>query len=141
MDCLTRLNLSRERRISPGPFIYESTHWVVDFAFLLSILVLGRITAFATVPRGPQSNHPSRCNQPSLSQGPPAITPSIHGTPAFTVENVRLYYQSHPFSAGPTVSGIPPTIKSVTFMTSHEFEVLRGTFIGLPDSAMVCVVE
>jgi diadenosine tetraphosphate (Ap4A) HIT family hydrolase len=33
MDCLTCLNLSRERRISPGPFIYESTHWAVDHAY------------------------------------------------------------------------------------------------------------
>jgi diadenosine tetraphosphate (Ap4A) HIT family hydrolase len=33
MDCLTCLNLSGERRISPGPFIYEGTHWMVDHAY------------------------------------------------------------------------------------------------------------
>src|SRR5215472_11682267 len=33
MDCLTCLNLSGERRISPGPFIYEGTHWIVDHAY------------------------------------------------------------------------------------------------------------
>jgi len=33
MDCLTCLNLSRERRISSGPFIYEGTHWIVDHAY------------------------------------------------------------------------------------------------------------
>jgi diadenosine tetraphosphate (Ap4A) HIT family hydrolase len=33
MDCLTCLNLSRERRISPGPFIFEGTHWIVDHAY------------------------------------------------------------------------------------------------------------
>lgn len=33
MDCLTCLNLSRERRISPGPFIYEGTYWMVDHAY------------------------------------------------------------------------------------------------------------
>jgi diadenosine tetraphosphate (Ap4A) HIT family hydrolase len=33
MDCLTCLNLSEERRISPGPFIYKGTYWVVDHAF------------------------------------------------------------------------------------------------------------
>jgi len=33
MECLTCLNLSGERRISPGPFIYEGTHWVVDHAY------------------------------------------------------------------------------------------------------------
>jgi len=33
MDCLTCLNLSGERRISPGPFIYGGTYWVVDHAY------------------------------------------------------------------------------------------------------------
>ena len=33
MDCLTCLNLSGERRISPGPFIYEGNGWVVDHAY------------------------------------------------------------------------------------------------------------
>jgi diadenosine tetraphosphate (Ap4A) HIT family hydrolase len=31
--CLTCLNLSGERRISPGPYIYEGTHWIVDHAY------------------------------------------------------------------------------------------------------------
>jgi len=33
MKCLTCLNLSGERRISPGPYIYEGTHWIVDHAY------------------------------------------------------------------------------------------------------------
>lgn len=33
MDCLTCLNLSGERRISPGLIIYEGTHWIVDHAY------------------------------------------------------------------------------------------------------------
>ena len=33
MECLTCLNLSGERRISPGPFIHQGTHWVVDHAY------------------------------------------------------------------------------------------------------------
>jgi len=33
MECLTCLNLSGERRISPGPFIYEGTYWNVDHAY------------------------------------------------------------------------------------------------------------
>jgi diadenosine tetraphosphate (Ap4A) HIT family hydrolase len=33
MDCLTCLNLSGERRISPGPLIYQGTYWVVDHAY------------------------------------------------------------------------------------------------------------
>lgn len=33
MDCLTCLNLSGERRISPGPFIYTGTYWIIDHAY------------------------------------------------------------------------------------------------------------
>jgi diadenosine tetraphosphate (Ap4A) HIT family hydrolase len=33
LDCLTCLSLSGERRISPGPIIYESIYWVVDHAY------------------------------------------------------------------------------------------------------------
>ncbi|HEY3994160.1 MAG TPA: HIT domain-containing protein [Ktedonobacteraceae bacterium] len=33
MECLTCLNLRQERRISPGPFIYEGTYWMVDHAY------------------------------------------------------------------------------------------------------------
>jgi diadenosine tetraphosphate (Ap4A) HIT family hydrolase len=33
MECLTCLNLSGERRISPGPYIHEGTYWVVDHAY------------------------------------------------------------------------------------------------------------
>lgn len=33
MECLTCLNLSGERRISPGPYIYQTTHWIVDHAY------------------------------------------------------------------------------------------------------------
>jgi diadenosine tetraphosphate (Ap4A) HIT family hydrolase len=33
MECLTCLNVSGERRISPGPFIHQGTYWVVDHAY------------------------------------------------------------------------------------------------------------
>ena len=33
MECLTCLSLSGARRISPGPFIYQGTYWVVDHAY------------------------------------------------------------------------------------------------------------
>jgi diadenosine tetraphosphate (Ap4A) HIT family hydrolase len=38
MDCLTCLSLRGERRISPGPFIFTGTHWVVDHAYPTSHL-------------------------------------------------------------------------------------------------------
>jgi len=33
MECLTCLNLSGEPRISPGPYIYVGTYWIVDHAY------------------------------------------------------------------------------------------------------------
>lgn len=33
MECLTCLNLSGERRISPGPYVYEGIYWMVDHAY------------------------------------------------------------------------------------------------------------
>ena len=33
MECLSCRSLSGEQRISPGPFIYEGTHWVIDHAY------------------------------------------------------------------------------------------------------------
>lgn len=37
MECLTCLSLSKVRPISPVPFIYEGTHWVVDHAYPTSL--------------------------------------------------------------------------------------------------------
>ncbi len=76
------------------------------------------------------------------SRGVPAITPTRHGTPAFTAADVRRYYLIHSFSAGPTVSGAPPTIVSIRFITTKDAQALMGGEpIGLPDNAMVCYVE
>ena len=33
MECRTCLSLNGERRISPGPYIYQTTHWIVDHAY------------------------------------------------------------------------------------------------------------
>lgn len=33
MDCLSCLNISGKRRISPGPILYESSCWIVDHAY------------------------------------------------------------------------------------------------------------
>lgn len=77
----------------------------------------------------------------STNPGVPAIIPKNNGTPAFTAADVNLYYLNHSFSAGPTVSGAPPTVESVKFMTSGEARTLmKGEYIGIPDSAMVCYV-
>ena len=84
----------------------------------------------------------SQSSGPAPSRGAPAITPRIKGVPAFTAGDVGLYYQNHSFSAGPTVSGAPPTIVSVRFITSQEAQVLMGgESVGLPGNALVCYVE
>lgn len=33
MECLTCLNISGSQRISPGPYIYKGTYWIVDHAY------------------------------------------------------------------------------------------------------------
>ena len=33
MDCYPCRSIASERRISPGPFIYEGQHWVIDHAY------------------------------------------------------------------------------------------------------------
>ena len=33
MECFTCKSISGERRISPGPTIYETTHWLVEHAY------------------------------------------------------------------------------------------------------------
>jgi diadenosine tetraphosphate (Ap4A) HIT family hydrolase len=38
MECLSCLSLSGEKRISPGPFIYQGQYWVVDHAYPTSYL-------------------------------------------------------------------------------------------------------
>jgi diadenosine tetraphosphate (Ap4A) HIT family hydrolase len=38
MECLSCLSLSGEKRISPGPFIYEGQYWLVDHAYPTSYL-------------------------------------------------------------------------------------------------------
>ncbi len=38
MECLTCRSVRGERRISPGPTIFESTHWMVEHAYPCSML-------------------------------------------------------------------------------------------------------
>ena len=38
MECLSCRSISGEKRISPGPFIYEGTYWLVDHAYPTSHL-------------------------------------------------------------------------------------------------------
>lgn len=98
--------------------------------------------AFASSGPSPSRGNGTPQNpQSSGSPGAPAIVPRTQGSPAFTADDVKIYYQSHSFSAGPTVSGAAPTITSIRFITSQQAQALmHGEFVGLPASAMVCYV-
>jgi hypothetical protein len=106
----------------------------------MRILITGGMKALAT--NGPIPPRFPRNRTPSHVTGVPAITPRTQSTPAFTVEDVRAYYQTNPFHGGPTVSGTPPTIVSIKFITSQQARTLMGDeSVSRPDGALVCYVE
>lgn len=80
-----------------------------------------------------------------LKSGPPngyGIPLTQKGVPAFTVNDVVSYVTTHPFAGGPTISGKPPSVVSVKFITSQlASQNLNGESTGLSDNASVCYVE
>ena len=61
------------------------------------------------------------------------------GTPAFTEQDIRNYFQQHPVL---TIEQMPAPITSVLFLTSKEAsERVNRISLGLPDRAMVYLVE
>jgi outer membrane protein assembly factor BamB len=70
------------------------------------------------------------------------ITPHLKGIPAFTTADVEHYIQANGFAGGPTVSGAPPTILKILFVSSKQAsDLMHGESTGLPDDALVCYVE
>jgi hypothetical protein len=46
------------------------------------------------------------------------------------------------FAGGPTVSGAPPTILKILFVSSKQAsDLMHGESTGLPDGALACYVE
>ncbi len=61
------------------------------------------------------------------------------GTPAFIEQDIRNYFQQHPVL---TTEQMPALIKNVLFLTSKEASVrMNQSSLGLPDRAIVCLVE
>ncbi len=77
----------------------------------------------------------------SDSPGLPAIQPHLPGVPAFTEDDVRQYIEMHGFSALRVWSVGTLTITCILFTTSREASDLMNCEIGLPDDALVCLVE
>jgi hypothetical protein len=77
--------------------------------------------------------------------GAPAIHPTrdaaTNGGAAFTAADVEQFIQAHGYAGGATVSGGPPTILKILFITSQQASaLLNGEDIGRPDNAIVCYV-
>jgi hypothetical protein len=73
--------------------------------------------------------------------GIPAIQPTKPGIPAYTVEDVRQYVLTYGFPGGKPLSGGPPVILAIQFITAQEASILmRGESADRPDTALVCYV-
>lgn len=74
--------------------------------------------------------------------GLPAITPRNDCTPSFTVQDVTTFERAHPAGNNRMTPIGTPKLTKVLFITSAEASKRLGnTSIGLPDDALVCVVE
>ena len=62
-------------------------------------------------------------------------------TPSFTADDMTAYLQGAPeCRLGPTLSGEPPTVESVEFVTCKELTDRIKVYIGPDDDALVCYV-
>ncbi len=77
---------------------------------------------------------------PSDKPGPGAI-PKKAGEGLITEEDIRAYFTTHEFMLGPTVSGEPPTVVDVKFMTSKACSDMLYTWITSVDSRPICYVK
>ncbi len=121
---------------------------------LLTLLLVA--VAFSAASAGARVSHlqfpptppPPRTDRGAPNLGPigaPAIhptrDPSTNGGAAFTAADVEQFIQTNGYAGGPTVSGKPPTILKILFVTSKEAGILlNGQDVGLPDDALVCYV-
>lgn len=73
--------------------------------------------------------------------GRPALKLNPGQVPAFAAEDMNAYLQGAPSCAlGPTLSGQPPTVESVEFVSCKELTDRLNVYIGLADDAPVCYV-
>ncbi len=80
---------------------------------------------------------PSSLSEGNGRGGMISITQS--GTPAFTEQDIRNYFEQHPVL---TTAQMPAPITNIFFLTSREAsEHMHRASLGLPDRAIVCLVE
>ncbi len=73
--------------------------------------------------------------------GRPALKLTSKWIPAFTADDMKAYLQGAPScSLGPTLSGQPPIVESVEFVTCKELTDRLNVYIGLADDALACYV-
>ena len=71
----------------------------------------------------------------------PALKLTSKWTPSFTADDMKAYLQgASECSLGPTLSGEPPTVESVEFVTCKELTDRVKVYIGPDDDALVCHV-
>ena len=75
------------------------------------------------------------------SHARPALKLTSKRVPSFTTDDIQAYLQGAPeCSLGPTLSGEPPTVESVEFVTCKELTERLHVYIGPVDDALVCYV-
>ncbi len=121
---------------------------------LLAVVIATGVILTASAGASPAPHQPSVFVAPQRPDrgtpnpypaGAPAIAPHLdaatHGGATFTAADVEQFIQSHGYAGGATVSGKPPTIEKILFITSKQAsDLLNGEDIGRPDNALVCYV-
>ena len=89
--------------------------------------------------------HGTRRARELMSDTQPHVRPPLKltskWTPSFTADDMRAYLQGAPESSlGPTLSGEPPAVESMEFVTCKELTDRIKVYIGPDDDALVCYV-
>jgi len=115
----------------------------------LVVLLFAFIEGYAHVPLtqtgSPPPHVPGNITPNPYPPGVPAIHPthqvSSDTLAAFTIKDVEQFIVRNGFVGGPTISGKPPTIVKIVFVTSKEASnLMKGESVGRPGDALVCYV-
>ncbi len=122
------------------------TRWIVTM-LIAAIIVTGIIIASnvqASVTSRTQTAKPSPIYYPPGGAG---ITPRMQAAttnsgPTFTENDVRAYFSTYDFPAGPVAQGGHPQVLEVKFITAKEASnLMNGEAVGRPDNSIVCYVK
>lgn len=90
-------------------------------------------------PQTPTLPYPTTKGDPV--QGTSAITPHLHGIPAFTAADVQKFVATYGFAGGQRVDGGPTVILLLKLVTIKQANAIIHNIIGNPDNELVYVVE